>query len=125
MKIRIWPRTIRAQLLVGLVLLEALSWLLFATILIRQQARETFFRAQQRLEHQSTSVAAQSVEALRSGRPDLIQMAVRMMGEAPSVDTAKVTDPQGKVLFVSDGKVSDQYLLTGELAQIPRIPTDR
>ncbi len=101
MSLRIWSRSIRAQLLLGLLLLEALSLLLFAAVLVRQQTHETFIRAQQRLEHQATSVSVQTVEALKNGRPDNIGIAVEMMGQAPSVETAKVTDPQGKVLYSS------------------------
>ena len=35
----------------------------------------------------------------------MIGISVRMMGEAPSVESAKVTDPHGKVLFVSAGPI--------------------
>jgi signal transduction histidine kinase len=121
MKIRVWPRSIRSQLLVALVLLEALSLLLFAAILIRQQAGETYVRAQHRLEHQSTSVAAQTVEALEGNLPDNIRMSVRMMGQAPSVDSVAITDPGGKVLYASQGQMVGQTLKPGELSQIPRI----
>jgi signal transduction histidine kinase/HAMP domain-containing protein len=125
LKVLGWPRTIRSQLLVGLVLLEALSLLFFAVLLLRQQGQETYLRAQQRLAHQSISLAAQSLEALQANRPEMIQMSVRMMGDAPSVDTAKITDPQGKVLFANAGQLADQPLQTGELAQIRNIPKDK
>jgi PAS domain S-box-containing protein len=125
MKIRAWPRSIRAQLLVGLLLLEALSLLLFSVLLIRQQTQETFKRAQLRLEHQANSLVLQSQEALRVGQPGSIDISVHMMGDAPSVDTAKVTDPYGKVLFVSSGSAGDRSLRAGELAEIPRIPKDK
>jgi signal transduction histidine kinase/HAMP domain-containing protein len=121
MKIRAWPRSIRAQLLVGLVLLEALSLLLFGALLVRQQAHETLKRAQQRLEHQASSLAVQSQEALKAGQPGNIIISVRMMGDAPSVNTAKVTDPQGKVLYVSTRTADDQPLRPGELAEIPKV----
>ena len=95
MKIRGWPRSIRFQLLFGLLLLETMSLLLFATVLIRQERYDTFNRAQQRLEHQAASVAVQAAEALQSDRPELIGTAVKMMGDAPSVAEATVTDPNG------------------------------
>jgi len=125
MKLRGWPRSIRFQLLFALVLLEALSLLLFAVVLVRQQQRETHERAQQRLEHQATSVAVQSQQALKSGHREVIGVSVIMMGQAPSVDKAKVTDAQGKVLFVSDGVVDDQPLKPYELALIPRLLEDK
>ena len=126
MKIRtwphsIWPRSIRSQLLLGLVLLEALSLLLFGTILIRQQRSETYVRAQQRLEHQATSLAVQTREAIQSGRPETVAISVRMMGKAPSVDTATVTDSQGGVLFFGPGQISERTMQPGELAQISQI----
>ena len=109
MKLRGWPRSIRFQLLSGLVVLEALSLMLFAAVLIRQQRHEAYDRAKQRLEHQSSSLAVQTKEALQGGRPEVIRISVRTMADAPSVDTAKVTDPQGKVLFGGGG----QSKLTG------------
>jgi len=101
MKLRGWPRSIRFQLLFGLLLLETMSLLLFAAVLIRQERRDTIVRAQQRLEHQAKSVAVQAQEALQGGRPDMIGTAVRMMGQAPSVKDATVTDPNGRILYSS------------------------
>jgi PAS domain S-box-containing protein len=117
MRIRGWPRSIRIQLLFGLVLIEALSLLLFAFVLIRQERHDTAERAKQRLEHQSASVAVQAQEALMGGRPDMIRTSVRMMGQAPSVDQAWVTDPNGVILYSSlDSKVG-QPMPAKEFAQ--------
>jgi signal transduction histidine kinase len=124
MKIRGWPRSIRIQLLCGLVLLEAMSLLLFATVLIRQERKDTLFRAQQRLEHQAASVAAQAVEALQGDRPFMIGAAVKMMGEAPSVDEATITDPNGKILYSSLVSSVNTQLSAPELEQISRISGD-
>jgi PAS domain S-box-containing protein len=121
MKIRIWPRSIRSQLLVGLVLLEAASLLLFGTLLVRHQAGKIFERAQQRLLHQAASLAQQTSEALDRGHPETIQISVGMMGEAPSVDTAKVSDPSGKVLFDSLGQTDRLPLRAGEMAQLAAV----
>jgi PAS domain S-box-containing protein len=124
MKLRLWPRTIRSQLLCGLVLLEAMSLLLFATLLFNQQNRESYRHAQQRLTHQATSLALQAQEALSANRPDTIQLTTRMMSEAPSVDTALITDAQGNILFISSDKANETNsapetaLQPGELAQI-------
>jgi PAS domain S-box-containing protein len=125
MNIRFWPRSIRSQLLIGLVLLEALSLLLFGAILVRQQAQETYSRARQRLEHQSTSVAAQSVEALEDGEPRNISLSVRLMGEAPSVNRAVVSDPNGKIIFSTVRSTESQLMDSGELAQIAKISGDK
>ena len=117
---RLWPRSIRFQLLVGLALLAALSLLLFAGVLVRQQTTEIFERAQQRLGHQATSLTLQTREAVQSGREEMVGISVRMMGDAPSVADAKVTDPQGRVLYTSAReKVPLQAV---ELAQIALTP---
>ena len=116
---RWWPRTIRWQMLAGLVLLEALSLILFAALLIRQQGRETRQHARQRLVNQANSVALQAQEALLQQRPGWVGLSVKMMGEAPSVALAMVTDPAGNVLFVSKGEADERTLDPLERAQIP------
>ncbi len=118
---RWWPRSIRWQMLAGLVLLELLSIGLFAALLIRQQAHEVHEHMLHRLAHQSDSIALQATEALQQERPGWVQLSVRMMGEAPSVSFAKVTDPAGNVLFVSKGEAEQTPLDPAELAQIPHL----
>jgi PAS domain S-box-containing protein len=128
MRVRGWPRTIRSQLLGGLVLLEVLSLLLFGGMLIQRQAHDSFIRASQRLNHQANSLAIQVQEGLSANRPDSVDMATQIMSEAPSVATASITDPHGKVINFGDGtsnrRKATEYppLLAGELAQIPSIP---
>ncbi len=107
------------------MLLEALSLILFSVVLLRQQSRDIFERAQLRLEHQATSLAVQAKEALQGGRPEVIGISAHMMAEAPSVETAKVTDPHGKVLYVGAGSAADQPLTPLELAQIPHLTQDK
>jgi PAS domain S-box-containing protein len=121
---RWWPRSIRWQMLAGLVLLEAVSLVLFAALLIHKQNHEVYQRAQQRLAHQASSVAAQAKEALLQQRPSWVQLSVKMMGEAPSVAFAKVTDPAGNMLFVSNGEAEDHTLDPAERAQIPLMTHD-
>jgi len=121
MKLRGWPRSIRFQLLCGLALLEALSLLLFAFILVRQEQSDTRDRAKARLEHQASSVALQAQEALQGGLPEMIGTAVRMMGQAPSVDEATVTDPQGTILYSNKSASIHQRLPGRQLQQIDRI----
>ena len=124
MQLRWWPRSIRWQMLAGLVLLEALSLGLFTALLIRQQTREIYERAEHRLAHQATSVSLQAKEALLQQRPGWVGLSVRMMGEAPSVASAKITDPAGNVLFVSEGEPEQHPLDPVERAQIPLMTKD-
>jgi PAS domain S-box-containing protein len=111
-------------MLAGLILLEVLSLGLFAALLIRQQTHEVFDRAQHRLAHQATSMALQAREALLQQRLDWVGLSVRMMGDAPSVAFAKVTDPAGNVLYVSSGDTDQAQLDPAERAQIPLMTRD-
>ncbi|MGA2654135.1 MAG: ATP-binding protein [Terracidiphilus sp.] len=124
MPLRWWPRSIRWQMLAGLLLLEALSLALFAALLIHQQTHDVFERAQHRLAHQATSVALQAKEALLQERAQWVGLSVKMMGEAPSVAFAKVTDPAGNVLYVSAGEPEQYTLAPLERAQIPLMTRD-
>ena len=124
MTVRLWPRSIQLQMLAGLVLVEALSIVLFALLLTRQQTNDVYDRAQHRLSHQATSVALQAKEALEQGRPSWVGLSVRMMGEGPSVSFCKVTDPAGNMLYVSQGEPEQVTLDPAERAQIPRMTRD-
>jgi PAS domain S-box-containing protein len=117
---RWWPRTVRWQLIVWLMLLEAVSVVLFAVFLVYTEGREIRQRALERLAHQATSMAQQAEEAYRQQEPELVLPSLRMMGEAPSVAQARITDLAGNVLFVSQGEAASQ-LLNEEKAQIALI----
>jgi signal transduction histidine kinase/HAMP domain-containing protein len=111
-------------MLAGLVLLEALSIALFAALLVRQQTQEAHQRMMQSLAHQATSMALQAKEAITQNRPGWVGLSVKMTGESPSVAYARVTDPAGNMLFVSEG-VPEQFTLNPvERAQIPLMKKD-
>ena len=116
---RWWPRSIRSQMLAGLLLLETLSIGLYVAVLVRQQALEVYSRAHQRLEYEADSLAAQSTEALEEDRPGWVGLSVKMMGDAPTVAVAKVTDPAGNLLFISKGDSDESTLTATELALTP------
>jgi PAS domain S-box-containing protein len=122
--IRWWPRSIRWQMLAGLVLLEILSIGLFAAILTRQQTHRVRLRAQFILAYQSGTLASQVSDALEQQRPDWISSSVKTSGQAPNIALAMVTDPAGKVLFASKGDVDEVALDADERAQIPFIGRD-
>jgi len=125
MRISAWPRTIRSQLLTGLVLLEALSLLLFSTLLVREQRQGIYDHAQQRLSHQATSLALQAQDGLQSDHPErIIPLSVRIMVNAPSVGWAEITDPSGKPLFLSPGKPAPDLVTQGELAARAQVKGD-
>jgi PAS domain S-box-containing protein len=105
----------------GLVLLEALSIGLFTALLIRQQAHEVHQHMLHRLAHQATSMALQSAEALQEQRTGWVGLSVKMMGEAPSVASAKVTDTAGNILYASQGEPEQMMLDPVERAQVPLV----
>jgi PAS domain S-box-containing protein len=116
---RWWPRTIRWQLLTGLLLLEVLSISLFSLLLVHRESSEIQARAQLRLDHDAKSLALQSTEALLRQQPGWIDLSVKMMGDSPTVAVAKITDPQGNLLFVSEGNENVAPLVPEERAQLP------
>jgi PAS domain S-box-containing protein len=112
-------------MLAGLLLLELLSLVLIALVLVIQQVGEVRMRAEQRLSYEVRSLALQSREALLEERPGWVGLSVKMMGEAPTVARAMVTDPAGNMLFVSNDD-ADQVTLTAlERAEIPRVAHDQ
>ena len=108
-------------MLAGLLLVEGLAIALFAAFLMRQQSQEVNERTRQRLAHQATSIAVQASEAFEWDRPSWIELSVMMMGEAPSVNFAKVTDPDGNILFVSSSDTNRALLQPAERMQIPLV----
>ena len=120
MRIRWWPRSIRWQLFAGLLLLEALSFGLFAALLVHQQERRLYLRARQTLLYQSTSLAVQCAEAMGQERPAWVDLSVQMMMNSPTVEPAKISDPAGGVLFSSGGQ-GETRLRPDERSQIARI----
>ena len=108
-------------MLAGLVLLETLSIVLFAVLLLRQQTHESHLRAQQRLVNQASFMALQAREALLQNQPGWTERSVAMMGKAPDVSAAKVTDLAGNVLYVSGVEPLQTELDTVELEQIPMV----
>jgi PAS domain S-box-containing protein len=69
-------------------------------------------------------MSLQAKEALLQERTQWVGLSVKMMGDAPSVAFAKVTDPAGNVLFVSAGEPEQYTLEPSERAQIPLMTRD-
>src|SRR5579863_9744407 len=118
---RWWPRSIRWQMLLGLVILEALSISLFALLLFRLQEQDVRHRVFDRMAHQANSLAVQVQEALGQERLDWVGLSVHIMGQAPSVSRALITDPSGKTLYASPGNPADSPLDLDEKRQITQI----
>jgi PAS domain S-box-containing protein len=108
-------------MLAGLLLLETLSIVLFALLLIGKQARDLNARTVERLAFESNSLALQAKDALDQQRPGWVGLSTKMMTDAPDVAIAKVTDPAGNMLFAGSGTSGDVELSSFERAQIPLI----
>lgn len=119
MRMRWWPRSIRWQMLAGLLLLEMLSISLFAVLLTWQQNRRTNQRARFWLQYESSALANQTAEALEQQRPRWVDLAVRTIVDAPIVESAKIASPSGDVLFVRSVRAEPPGLTAGERLQIP------
>ncbi|MGA9426716.1 MAG: PAS domain-containing protein, partial [Terracidiphilus sp.] len=119
-RMRWWPRSLRWQMLLSLVLLEGLSIGLFAVFLTHMEDRDMRDRDRQRLEHQVTSLCVDAEEAYEDKRPDFLAAAVRMVGGAPSVLRAKITDTSGNMLYVSAGEPAQVPLNLVELSALRR-----
>lgn len=103
---RWWPRSIRRQLLSGLLLLETLSIGLFAVLLVHQEEHRLYLRAQQTIAYQSTALAMQSADALGRSRSAWVGHYVNVLVSSPTVEEAKISDPAGGILFSSSENTS-------------------
>jgi signal transduction histidine kinase len=106
------PRSIRGQLISGLILFEGLLVVVFATLLVREQASEIHQRASQRLQSEVNLLALQSQDSLAQGQAGYLVPILRTMINAPGVRAAVVTDSNGRVIASSDPSMNGKDLLT-------------
>src|ERR1700760_3234219 len=106
------PRSIRGQLISGLILLEGLLVVVFATLLVREQALEIHERARLRLESEANLLVLQSQDALAQGQAGYMVPILRAMVNSPVIRAAMVTDINGRVIASSDPEVNGKDLLT-------------
>ncbi len=106
------PRSIRGQLISGLVLFEGLLVITFATLLVREQASEIHERARLRLESEVNLLALQSQESLAQGQAGYLVPILRAMTNSPSIRAAVVTDVNGSIIASSDPSMNGKNLLT-------------
>src|SRR5258708_11588481 len=86
------PRSIRGQLISGLILFEGLLMVVFATLLVREQALEIHERARLRLESEVNLLVLQSQDALAQGQAGYMVPILRAMVNSPVIRAAMVTD---------------------------------
>ena len=106
------PRSIRGQLISGLILFEGLLVVTFAILLVREQATEIHERARMRLESEVRLLALQSQDSLAQGQVQYLEPILRAMTNSPSVRAALVTDTNGRVIASSDPTMDGKEILT-------------
>ena len=106
------PRSIRGQLIFGLILFEGLLVIGFATLLVNEQASEIHERARVRLESEVNLLALQSEESLADGHAEYLVPIVRAMMTSPSIRSAMVTDTEGRLIAGNQPGTEGQTPLT-------------
>ena len=106
------PRSIRGQLISGLILFEGLLVVVFATLLVHEQALEIHERARLRLESEVNLLALQSQDSLAQGQAGYLVPILRTMVNSPGIRAALVTDSHGRVIASSDPGMNGKDLLT-------------
>jgi PAS domain S-box-containing protein len=106
------PRSIRGQLISGLILFEGLLVVVFAILLVREQALEIHERARLRLESEVNLLVLQSQDSLAQGQTGYLVPILRAMVNSPVIRAAMVTDINGRVIASSDPEMNGKELLT-------------
>jgi signal transduction histidine kinase/HAMP domain-containing protein len=106
------PRTIRGQLIVGLIAFEVLLVSVFAFFVIQEHAGEIKAREARRFEYQSNMVGLMAQVAIVENRPDIMQRAIQLMMQAPSIKAVRVTDMQGRTILDADPALNGTDRLT-------------
>jgi signal transduction histidine kinase/HAMP domain-containing protein len=106
------PRSIRGQLTSRLILLESLLVIVFAILLVREQATEIRERARLRLQSEVKLLALESQDALVEGAAGTLEPILRTMVNSPEIRAAMITDVDGRVLASSQADAVGKDPLT-------------
>jgi signal transduction histidine kinase len=96
------PRTIRGQLIGGLILFESILVVSFAVLIVGEHVHEIRQRAAHRMEYQALMLAMEASEDIDDQRFDRLQRTLFAMMTAPSIRAAQVTDVHGITLGHTD-----------------------
>jgi len=106
------PRTIRGQLMSGLVLFEVLVLAIVSVVLVREQRKELQTRTDRRLEYQASLLAIQASAAMEDGRYATLDRIVAAMTDSPSIRSVQITDLQGRTLFSGNPSMKGKLTLS-------------
>src|SRR5450755_4554124 len=96
------PRTIRGQLIAGLILFEVLLVAMLATVMVAVQSRELDRRSERRVDYQVSLLAVQAEDALLDNDPAMLERVVEKMRYSPSIRAIQVTDIHGVTIVSAD-----------------------
>jgi signal transduction histidine kinase len=106
------PRTIRGQLMSGLILFEILVLAIVSAVLVREQRRELHSRTDRRLEYQASLLAIQSSAAMADRQYATLDRVVDAANDSPSIHAVQITDLTGRTLFSSDPSMKGKLTLS-------------
>ncbi|ACO34017.1 MULTISPECIES: ATP-binding protein [Acidobacterium] len=98
---RVSPRSVRGQLIVGLVVLELVVLGLFVMLLLRAEQSELRVRTGRRAIYEASLSAAEAAAALRDGDTGDLAGVIAGARHDPGIQGIEILDPSGKVLAVS------------------------
>src|SRR5580658_4540631 len=95
------PRTIRGQLMGGLILFEIIVLAILSALVIHEQREELRTRTDQRLEYQASLIAGLSGTALEDKQYATLERIMSVVQNAPRIRSVRITDMQGRTLVSS------------------------
>uniref|UniRef100_A0A7V4XR81 histidine kinase n=1 Tax=Acidobacterium capsulatum TaxID=33075 RepID=A0A7V4XR81_9BACT len=114
---RLSPRSVRGQLIVGLVVLELVVLGLFVMLLLRAEQSELRVRTGRRAMYEASLSAAEAAAALRDGDTGDLAGVIAGARHDPGIQGIEILDPSGEVLAVSlSGKSSFPALSLSQAA---------
>jgi PAS domain S-box-containing protein len=116
------PRTIRGQLIGGLILFESVLVMSFAGLIIGEHIHEIRQRASHRMEYQATMLSMEAAEDIDDRRMDRLTKTLLAMATAPSIRAAQVTNNLGVSIANTDQAMVGKLDLTKtERGQLPLV----
>lgn len=114
------PRTIRGQLMSGLILFEILVLAVVSAVLVREQQKELQNRTDRRLEYQASLLAIQGSAAMEANEYATLDRIMLSVRDSPSIHAVQITDLQGRTLFSSDPTMKGKLTLSPRERQFLR-----
>lgn len=97
----IWPRSVRGQLVAGLVMLELIVLAVFVLLLLRAERAELLVRTGRRIIYEASLSAAEGAAALHDGDSSALAGVLAGARHDPGVKGIEILDASGKVLAAS------------------------